>query len=728
MGATLSLAITSVGCHLVRSQGRARLLWIASGGCSIGLGLSALQLLQTRFLGSAAAIAYDMAKVAELVAISVLGATLVLYCVRRGSRWAWAVLGLAGTLLLGHLLALEARGFTVPGSALIDQLVVSMITTAVAALLFLKMPPKPRETRTNGTHFFTTLRQLIPGTALWLLIAVLPFRFDTFRPANSPVLGGARYALSVSSLERAEFVVLAFVLLAFAITSVIFHGRLLDDAKEIASTEAQQRMAATINEQRINRLQTEALTDEIRERQKAESRLRYLAFHDTLTKLPNRAHLMESLETVLQQARTNEKASSALLYIDIDNFKLINDMLGHRAGDLLLIEVAERLQRIAREHTSLARLQGDEFTLLIDAPRGREQIIRVAQRILSLVEEPFSLSGDLLNITASIGICEVKPSLEEAVNILRDADIAMYRAKRQGGSCYVFYESCMHDETMAALQAKKELKAAVDRCEFELYYQPLVRMRDRSVYGMEALIRWNHPKRGLVGPGAFIQLAEETGYICAIGSWVLKQACIDYQRLQESSRDPLLLSLNVSSRQLDEPGFLAFVKSVLEETKMEPRCLQLEITESVFLNDAIRIGTLFRDLRALGLRIAFDDFGTGYSSLSYLERYPIDTLKIDQSFVQGMVRSSVNLDIVRVMIEIARVTGMQVSAEGVEEPEHARVLLELGCSVCQGYLYSRPLPMAAMLDVLRYGLKMKTEHLAATRTFAAIPVPRHQLV
>jgi PAS domain S-box-containing protein len=348
-----------------------------------------------------------------------------------------------------------------------------------------------------------------------------------------------------------------------------------------------------------------------------------------------------------------------------------------------------------------------QFTLLLNGPQSVEQALEVAQRMQDAIQETVMLATLALQITAGVGLCDVGATYIEADDILRDVYTAMVRAKREGGTQCVIDDESMHESALATLKTKLQLKTAVENHEFELYYQPLIDTRDTSICGMEALIRWNHPVRGLLNPGEFIQLAEESGLIVAIGSWVLHQACSDFRLLQGSSSRDLCLSVNVSSRQLDEVSFLIDLSCALEEGGIPPHLLQLEITESIFLKDAVRIGALFQDIRSLGVKIAFDDFGTGYSSLSYLERYPIDTLKIDQSFVQRMRKGSVNGDIVQMIIRLAHAIGMRVSAEGLENSEQAVSLLEYGCTLAQGYLYSRPLSRNAAAAMLKSGISLR---------------------
>lgn len=456
---------------------------------------------------------------------------------------------------------------------------------------------------------------------------------------------------------------------------------------------------------RMTGLQNAALSEEIRERKLVEAELSYVAFHDGLTGVRNRNFFMDTLGTAIGQVRNQEVYRAAVIYLDLDGFKQINDTLGHRTGDLLLTEVAQRLKGCARAQDTLARLGGDEFTLLVNGLHDMQQALNIAQRMLDVINAPVLLAGMVLQVSASVGLCEVNSHYLDADSVLRDADIAMYCAKRQGGTQCVLFDQEMHRNAAVELLNKLELKTAVERHEFELHYQPLVNMKDQSICGVEALIRWNHPTRGFLAPGQFIPLAEEIGLIVSIGTWVLHQSCFDFRIMQRASQKPLYLSVNVSSRQLDEVSFFGDLERALRESGVAPKDLQLEITESIFLKEAERVGNLFRDIRALGVRIAFDDFGTGYSSLSYVEKFPIDTLKIDQSFVQHMVSNSVNADIVKMIIRLAHTTGMTVSAEGVETAEQADILSGYGCTLAQGFLYSRALSLNAMTRMLVCGLK-----------------------
>lgn len=510
-------------------------------------------------------------------------------------------------------------------------------------------------------------------------------------------------------LEEVSLLLLCnMIVIAAALITMELDKRVGKFALALQEQVDQKRISQVLSEQRVIALHHDALLEEIRERKRIESELSFAAFHDSLTGLHNRAYLMEVLANVLSVNGHRQLSRSVLVYIDLDNFKTVNDMLGHRAGDLLLVEISRRLEKCIRDKDSIVRMGGDEFTILLASTHTVEQAMRVAQRILTVIEEPILVSGMELPMTASLGLCEITESYANTEEILRDADTAMYVAKRSGGAQCMLYDASMHEDALATMQAKLQLKAAIENREFELYYQPLIDMRDRSIYGMEGLIRWNHPTRGLVSPGLFIPLAEETGDILAVGTWVLQQACEDLKQLREASDRPLLMTLNVSTRQLDEPDFVDSLRKLFEKTGANPSELQLEITESIFLKDAARMGMLFHEIRSLGIKIAFDDFGTGYSSLSYLERYPVDTIKIDQSFVRRMTNRTLSADIVRFVVELAHAMGASTSAEGVEEEEQRQALVDMGCVHAQGYLFSRPVPLMVMLGMLQKKSELPT--------------------
>ena len=455
---------------------------------------------------------------------------------------------------------------------------------------------------------------------------------------------------------------------------------------------------------RLAQVHNAALAKEVEERMRSEAELAHTAFHDHLTGLRNRAYFLDRLKTSVEQASTRPHYQCAVLFLDLDDFKGVNDRFGHSVGDLLLQKVAQRLNSCTRPQDTLARIGGDEFTLLLDNVEGLSEVLAVAERVLQALAVPIQLAGNEIVASASIGLS--LGTYTDPEHLLRAADTAMYRAKEDGGSRYAIFNEQMHESAMAALKLRVEMREALEKNQFELHYQPLVDTVTNRICGLEALVRWRHPERGLVPPLDFIPVAEETGLIIPLGSWVLREACRHLRAWQRTLPlgDHFKVNVNVSTRQLEDADFFDQLQSVLEETGVRASDLQLEITESVFLKSPVRIGALFSRIRALGVSIACDDFGTGYSSLSYLQLYPIDTIKIDQSFVRRLHSGQADADIIRMIIGLARALRMDVSAEGVEEPRQQSLLRDLGCTVVQGYLYSRPLPFETTTQLLYHGI------------------------
>lgn len=432
---------------------------------------------------------------------------------------------------------------------------------------------------------------------------------------------------------------------------------------------------------------------DITHRKRAEQQLVHEALHDALTGLPNRAWFMEQLQESLDLVHSQKDRLFAVLFLDLDRFKVINDSIGHMVGDQLLIGIAKRLSHCIRPGDKVARLGGDEFTILLDDIRSPSEAIEVAERIQKQVSKPFNLGGYETFTTVSIGIALSTPDYHLPEDFLRDADTAMYQAKSLGKARHVIFDKGMHARALTLLQLETDLRRAIDRDEFFIEYQPIVQLQSGRLTGFEALVRWRHPDRGSVLPDSFIAVAEETGFIVPIGQWVLLQACLQTQRWNEkhSSSSPLSISVNLSARQFTHSNLLEQITQILEVTGLDPRLLKLEITESVVMDSVETAAGTLEKLRAIGVELSIDDFGTGYSSLSYLHRLPIDTLKIDRSFVSHMAQNNENKEIVRTIIMLAKTLGLGVIAEGVETKEQLDLLRELGCQCVQGYLVSKPL-------------------------------------
>jgi diguanylate cyclase (GGDEF)-like protein len=444
------------------------------------------------------------------------------------------------------------------------------------------------------------------------------------------------------------------------------------------------------------------------ERKHAEQTLIHNALHDSLTALPNRVLFVDRLRREFLRAKRHPEYKFAVLFIDIDGFKTVNDSLGHAVGDQLIIEVGRRLTALLRRDDTisrlrfvddtgsgddtLARLGGDEFTVLLQDIKDPSDTIRAAQRIQAALAIPFTLNAQEVFISASIGVALSTPPRSTAEDLLRDADIAMYRAKALGKSRCAVFDTAMHARAVQRLKLETELRKAVDRKEFRIHYQGIVSLQTSRLIGFEALIRWQHPEMGLLGPDKFIGVAEETGLIIPVGKWVLREACeqIRYWQSQHSSYDPpLTISVNISPKQFAQPDLVSEISSVLRQTGLDPSCLNLEITESVAIADEGKAQDILSHLKALGVRLSIDDFGTGYSSLNYLRRFRVDTVKIDRSFVSNM-DSKDNREIVRIIITLAASLGLDVVAEGAETAAQVNDLKKLNCKFAQGYFFSKP--------------------------------------
>ncbi len=435
-----------------------------------------------------------------------------------------------------------------------------------------------------------------------------------------------------------------------------------------------------------------SITD-VTEQKQFEEQLLHDAFHDVLSGLPNRALFLNRLAHSIARAHRRSTYLFAVLFLDLDRFKIINDSLGHRAGDQLLVQMARRLEGCVRPGDTVARLGGDEFTILLDdieTPRDAEI---VADRILAALRQPFMMERQEIVTSASIGIALSTTGYTRPEDLIRDADTAMYKAKAEGKARHVLFDRKMHEAAVAQLKLEADLRRAVARDEFVLHYQPIISLQNGSIEGFEALVRWRHPERGLVYPNDFIPIAEETGIINALGWSVLRNACEQIRIWRESFRryEDLSLNVNLSGRQFRQPDLVRGIVSILSETGLDPQALNLEITETVVMESAQESHDVLARLRAHGVRMCIDDFGTGYSSLNYLHDFDIDSLKIDRSFVGRMAAGS-RPEIVQTIVDLSRSLGMSVTAEGVETDEELAQLRELDCELAQGFLFARPLP------------------------------------
>jgi diguanylate cyclase (GGDEF)-like protein/PAS domain S-box-containing protein len=442
---------------------------------------------------------------------------------------------------------------------------------------------------------------------------------------------------------------------------------------------------------------TASIGADITERKRAEERLVHEALHDSLTGLPNRSLFMDRLSSALARARRRDDFRLAVLFLDLDRFKVINDSLGHLQGDQLLIQLSRRLERCLRPADTIARLGGDEFTILLEELVEAGDATRLANRIKGELALPFDLAGHEVFVYASIGIALGAARYFRPEDLLRDADTALHRAKAQGKAAHQVFDTPMHEHAVAELQLESDLRRALDRNELVLHYQPIVALAGSRLAGFEALVRWQHPHRGLLQPDSFIKVAEDTGLILPLGDWVMREALRQFKEweLKTPRVHQLALTVNLSSRQFGQPDLVARIGGALREAGVAPERLKLEITESLIVQSPATAADMLRAIKSLGCSVCLDDFGTGYSSLSYLLRLPIDTLKVDRSFLADLCQGSRNSEIVWAVIVLGQRLGMEVIAEGVETESQRAQLMELGCIFGQGFLFSRPLPAQA---------------------------------
>lgn len=442
---------------------------------------------------------------------------------------------------------------------------------------------------------------------------------------------------------------------------------------------------------------------DISERKLIDERMVHLACHDDLTGLDNRTYFLERVASATAAAREGvqtEQAKPAVLLVDLDNFKTVNDSIGHGGGDQLLILVAQRLRHAVREHDYVARLGGDEFAVLLRRVQDVREAAGIAKRIVQVMEPPFTINGHAFSVSASVGVA-LQHTHEDGQELLRNADLAMYQAKRQGRGRFALFEPQLHAALLQRVTLEEELRHTLQTQHgLVLHYQPIVELATGRLIGAEALVRWQHPQRGLLSPGSFIPLAEESGLIVPLGCWVLKLACREAAGWQYSAEKPFTITVNVSTRQVQDPSLVNAVCQALSDSGLPASALVLEITESVFMHSHSLMLQRLQEIKALGVSIAMDDFGTGFSSLAYLQRFPIDVLKIDKSFVGPVTQGSREAALVQAVVALAEALGLRCIGEGIERTAQQQVLQQLGCRFGQGFLFAKPMPAQALEKLL----------------------------
>ena len=515
------------------------------------------------------------------------------------------------------------------------------------------------------------------------------------------ISGGVMAGFGAKALEQIDGVLFVAVIGFFGLVYFTYR-RYVDDIKATAAkAEEAERQRAEQAESHVKELEhyVVQLEKSGQALKKSHERFRHAAFHDALTGLPNRNYFIDAIKQLLKTCSSDADHKFAVLFLDLNRFKTINDSLGHMMGDRLIKNVAKRLSNIAGENI-VGRFSGDEFALILPEIDKTTDVTGFADRIAARLAEPYSLIGRKVFTSACIGIAFGNGGYRRAEDLLRDADIAMYYAKDSKQN-FVVFDKQMHTKAVSQLQLETDLRHAIERKEFEIYYQPIVNLDDGAVSGFEALVRWNHPKHGLISPADFIPVSESTDLIVPLTLMILQESC---RQVGEWSKDAqnrsLFVSVNLSGKHFDHPDLVEQIKGVLDETRFDPTCLKLEITETAVMENAETAISMLKSIKELGVKISIDDFGTGYSSLSYLHKFPIDTLKIDRSFVNSIDDGSENEEIVRTIVALAKALNLTVVAEGIENVNQFQYLSMLGCESGQGYLFSRPLPATEIVKLI----------------------------
>jgi|GEM_PF-2144683 len=554
--------------------------------------------------------------------------------------------------------------------------------------LFLKIP------------VFAEVADLFKALSLNVKMGILPFEKRVFASTeNTAASFMEKDTVAKGSIAITDIGQIISRVAALEELLEVYEKTAVEQAEKLYAEIAERKRAEeAIEERTIELAQANTrLKLEVKERKRAEEQLLHDAFHDSLTGLPNRALLLDRLGHAVDHWKRREDYILAVLILDIDHFKLINNSYEHSFGDELLVAIAQRIQGCVRSGDTVARLEGDEFCILLDDLPDVSEAALIAERIQKELKSPFHLKGKEIFITVSIGIAVSETKCERPEELLRDADTAMYRAKASGRARHEMFDKQMHIQVVRRLQMEGELRRAIEREEFLVYYQPVIALATDELVGFEALIRWQHPERGLVLPMDFIPLAEETGLIIPIGLWVLREACSRMRawHIRFPSNPPLMVSVNLSGRQFAQSDLIEQIEEVIQATGLDAASLKLEITESVVMENAESAAVMLARLKELGIQLSIDDFGTGYSSLSYLSRFPIDMIKIDHSFVSRMHMGDENYEIVRTIVNLAHNLGRAVIAEGPETEEQVVRLKALGCEYGQGYYFARPLEKTA---------------------------------
>ena len=731
---SMAVAIAGAGAGLVVVNRKQPLGWLtlATGAALVGFSIIALHFTAMAAMRVAAISFYDAKLMVLSAATAIAGSFSALWLAfhSRVEETAIAAIGrkigsaiLMGTAIVGmHYIAMAAVSFqqnnqlAVQSSPTLNnaRLAVTVgIATLIILMLTLLASFLTQFSKRKQTQQIFMLERALEQSIDGIAVTDIDGQFLFINPAWAQMHGcrpdevlGQHFSIFHTEAQMQQEVApfMEYVNQAGANTGELGHKR------QDGTTFPTQKAVAVITDGNAMRLGYVAIARDITERKQAEAQLREYAFHDALTSLPNRALFMHRLEYALNQAKRQENYLFAVLYLDLDRFKVINDSLGHSFGDQLLIAIARRLANCLRPTDTAARLGGDEFTILLEGINDIWDAIRIAERIQAELRLPFALGEQEVFTTASIGIALSATGYERPEDLLRDADIAMYRAKDLGKARYEIFNTDMHILAVARLQLENDLRRAIERHEFQIYYQPIVSLKIGKIIGFEALVRWQHPNRGLLTPQDFLAVVQETGLSVIVDQWVLRQACRQMRQWQLAfpSESPMIICVNFCSNQFAQPNLIEQIHQVLQDTGLDAQSLKLEITESVIIENAQFVTDMLFQLKALGIQLAIDDFGTGYSSLGRLHTFPINVLKIDRSFISHKIEevwgelpdqnshSDIeNLEIVGTIVTLAHSLGLDVTAEGVETAAQLAQLKDLNCEYGQGYFFSVPLDSKA---------------------------------
>jgi diguanylate cyclase len=676
VAAMASYTALDLARRVTTTQGSAAIVWLLGGACAMGTGIWSMHFVGMLAFSLPIAMAYHVTTTLISMVIAVVVSAFALYVVSR--RELSVNHFIAGGILMG--LGISAMHYT--GMAAMDMwpsisydairviasVAIAIAASLVALLIAMKLPQYEERIARPA--------QGMSALAMGLAIAGMHYT----------AMSAARFApnticLSGTSVNNA-WLAGVIALVTFTILSITLLLSMLDSRYKQKTGG----LTASLNASQLSLDQ-------------AHQQLRHLALHDALTNLPNRTLLEERLTEVIQRTKGGD-GFCALMFLDLDRFKIVNDSLGHQAGDEVLQEVARRIRSRVRHDDTVSRIGGDEFVVLVFRIDRPDDAAIVAQKLLEAFEAPIRVHGAEIMSSVSIGISVAPEDGVTVDDLMAHADVAMYHAKKQGRNNYQFYRRELNEFAGKRLALENGLRRAIADQQFELWYQPKINMGSGEIVGLEALVRWRHPERGLIPPLEFIPLAEETGLITQLGTWVIQTACRQNRIWRDAGLPKLRIAVNVSAAQFRQPTLPRIILDALNETQLEPESLELEVTESVVMSNPEEAVLTLDKIRQMGVHISIDDFGTGYSSLSYLKKFPIDTLKVDRSFIRDVIGSSDDAAIVKAIVALAQSLKLNIVAEGVEDAAQLSFLNALGCDEYQGYYFSRPVPAADIAGLL----------------------------